>query len=77
MAVSATPGELRSLVKSTAVLDWPAWGPTLPIAIEEFATATSIGWPAKRARAMSILANSRTGQLDGETAFGLLQDLTA
>jgi hypothetical protein len=75
MARSSSPAEIRELVENTAVMDWPAWGPTPIAAVEEFATAISIGWPPKAIQARTIWRNAQSGQLDPDDGFGLLQDI--
>ena len=56
-------------------MDWPAWGPTLVDACDEFATAIAQGWPAKAPEASTLLRHAMNGALEAEEAFGLLQDL--
>lgn len=63
--------QIRESVLSTTVMDWHSWGPTLPVAVEEFSTAIRLGWP-DLAGDIDRIVREMGGSPD---SFGLLQDL--
>lgn len=67
--------EIAGHLQSTAVMDWPAWGPTIELACEEFASALARAWPDLREVASTLLDQVRSEQLEAADGFGLLQDL--
>lgn len=67
--------ELVETVQSTAVMDWPSWGPSPNVACEELATGIAIVWPALADAARDLLQQVTSGQVPPLDGFGLLQDL--
>lgn len=67
------PREVGEWVLTTCVMDWPAWGETLEMAVEEFALAIRIAWPHLSPDVERIIRQAP--DVGPEEAFGLLQDL--